>query len=200
MQLISEAYRAQQEHLHETTQYGTASIQYAPLVSQIIDRLEVAHLLDYGSGKSCNLGKTLFRRGSPHRPKLEHLIENEKFKYQAYDPGVPELAGLPVPAQMVACIDVLEHVEPECLDSVLDHLKTLAEAVIFLTVHTGPAKKTLPDGRNAHINQQPMSYWLPKLWERWDIHTVQVTGEHQFHVIAYAKPRVIEKMDGTKAA
>jgi hypothetical protein len=198
MSLISETYRAQQEHLHETTQYGTASIQYAPLVAQIIDRLEISHLLDYGSGKSCNLGKTLFRRGYPHRPKLEHLGD-EKFRYQAYDPGVPELAGLPIPAQMVACIDVLEHVEPECLDAVLDHLVQLTEAVIFLTVHTGPAKKILPDGRNAHINQQPMSYWLPKFWDRFDIHTVQVTGEHQFHVIAYGKTR-LEMPDGSKAA
>lgn len=199
MPLISEAYRATQEHLHETTQYGTASIQYAPMVSQIIDRMSISHLLDYGSGKSCNLGKTLFSRGSSVKPKLEHIPPGEKFKYQAYDPGVPELAGLPVPAQMLACVDVLEHVEPECLDSVLDHLVQLTEAVAFLTIHTGPAKKMLPDGRNAHINQQPMQWWLPKLWDRFDLHSVQVTGEHQFYVIGYAKQR-LEMPDGTKAA
>lgn len=198
--LISENYRAQQEHLHETTEYGTASIQYAPLVSQIIDRMGITHLLDYGSGSRCNLGKTLFSKGSMCQPKLEHVTPGEKFKYQAYDPGVPRLAGLPIPAQMVACIDVLEHIEPECLDSVLDHLVQLTEAVAFLTVHTGPAKKTLPDGRNAHINQQPMQWWLPKLWERFDLHTVQVTGEHAFYVICYAKPHLIERPDGSKAA
>jgi hypothetical protein len=66
-------------------------------------------------------------------------------------------------------------------------------------VHTGPAKKTLSDGRNAHINQQPMQWWLPKLWERFDLHSVQVTGEHAFYVIGYAKQR-LEMPDGTKAA
>jgi hypothetical protein len=199
MQLISDNYRAQQEQLHETTEYGTASIQYAPLVSQIIDRMEISHMLDYGSGKSCNLANALFRKGSAHKPKLEHLKAEEKFRYQAYDPAVPKLAGLPIPAQMVACIDVLEHIEPECLDSVLDHLRDLTEAIAFLTIHTGPAQKVLQDGRNAHINQQPMSYWLPKVWERFDIHSVQVTGEHQFYVIGYAKPKLIEKPNGTKA-
>lgn len=200
MNLITESYRAQQEHLHETTNYGTASIQYAPLVSQIIDRMGISHLLDYGSGKSCNLGKTLFSRGSSCQPKLEHITPGEKFKYQAYDAGVPSLAGLPIPAQMVACIDVLEHIEPECLEDVLDHLKSLTEAVLFCTIHTGPAAKVLPDGRNAHINQQPMQWWLPKLWERFDLHSVQVTGEHQFYCVLYAKPTLIEKTNGDKAA
>jgi hypothetical protein len=198
--LISETYRAQQQHLHETTDYGTASIAYAPLVSQIIDTIEVDHLLDYGCGAKCNLAATLFRPGFKNKPKLEHVQPGHKFKYQAYDPGVPKFADLPIPAQMVTCIDVLEHIEPDCLDAVLDHLKKLTEVILFCTVHTGPAAKTLPDGRNAHINQQPMSYWLPKLWERFDLQTVQVTGQNQFYVIGYAKPALIERIDGTKAS
>lgn len=197
--LISDQYRAQQEHLHETTEYGTASLQYAPLVSQIIDRMQITHLLDYGSGKACNLAEGLFRKGSQCKPKLEHLKPEEKFRYQAYDPAVPKLSGKPIPAQLVACIDVLEHIEPECLPDVLNHLQALTEAILFVTIHTGPAQKVLQDGRNAHINQQPMEYWLPKLWNSFDLHTVQVTGDHQFYVIAYAKPKLIEKPTGEKA-
>ena len=70
---------------------------------------------------------------------------------------------------MVACIDVLEHVEPQCLESVLDDLKRLTKRVGLFTVHTEPAKKTLPDGRNAHLIQQPPSWWLPKFLSRFDL-------------------------------
>lgn len=175
--LISEAYRVQQEKLHENENYGVASVQYAPIVSEICNTLLVQHLLDYGAGK-CRLFQNL---------KVDH-----KMKLQAYDPGVQKLATPPVPAEMVACIDVLEHVEPECLDDVLDDLVGLTEAVAFLTIHTGPAVKVLPDGRNAHLTQQPIEWWLPKIWERFDIHTVQVTNAVHFHVIAYAKPQLIE--------
>lgn len=175
--LISDNYRSQQEKLHENPNYGVASIQYAELVSSICNTLEVQHLLDYGAGK-CRL--------------FQHLKVDHKMKLQAYDPGVPKLSAPPVPAEMVACIDVLEHIEPEYLDEVLDDLTRLTEAVAVLTIHTGPAAKTLADGRNAHLTQQPMEWWLPKIWERWDIHTVQVTGECQFFVVAYAKPRLIE--------
>ena len=87
---------------------------------------------------------------------------------------------------MVACIDVLEHIEPLYLDSVLDDLKRLAEGIAFLSVHTGPAIKVLSDGRNAHLIQQPMEWWLPKIWERFDIQTVQIM-DNGFFVIGTAK-------------
>lgn len=176
--LITEEYRAQQEQLHENPNYGVASLQYAPIVSEICNNLEVRHLLDYGAGK-CRLFQNL---------KVQH-----KMKLQAYDPGVPKLSAAPVPAEMVACIDVLEHIEPELLDNVLDDLARLTECVAFLTVHTGPAVKVLADGRNAHLTQQPMEWWLPKIWERFDIQTVQVTGDHAFYCIVYAKQKLIDE-------
>lgn len=175
--LITDEYRAQQEQLHENPNYGVASLQYAPIVSEICNTLEVQHLLDYGAGK-CRL--------------FQNLKVNHRMKLQAYDPGVARLSSSPVPAEMVACIDVLEHIEPDLLDNVLDDLARLTEAVAFLTIHTGPAVKVLADGRNAHLTQQPLEWWLPKLWERFDIQTVQVTGDHAFYVIGYAKPHLIE--------
>lgn len=184
-QLISEAYRQQQDYLHKNTNYGTASIKYAPLVTEIINRLEITHLLDYGSGKNMNLGK--------------HIKPGHRLQYQAYDPCVEELSGAPVPAQLVACIDVLEHIEPEYLDNVLDHIASLTEAVAFMTVHTGPAAKTLPDGRNAHIIQQPMEWWLPKFTQRFELQTVQVRHHQAFYVIGHPKTR-IEGVNGEKLA
>jgi hypothetical protein len=175
--LISAEYQAQQQHLHETQVYGTAGQHFGPIVSQIVDKLEITHLLDYGAGSRMSLTKSL---------KVKH-----KLTYQAYDPGVPEMSSAPVPAQMVCCIDVLEHIEPEYLDNVLDHLAELTEVIAFITIHTGPAMKTLPDGRNAHLTQQPMEWWLPKLWSRWDIQTVQVAHENGFYAILYSKPRLV---------
>ena len=89
-----------------------------------------------------------------------------------------------MPAELVACCDVLEHIEPECLDDVLDHLEELTEVVLFASIHTGPASKKLDDGRNAHLIQQPMEWWLPKLWERFTLQTVQSEGPTGFWVIA----------------
>lgn len=140
------------------------------MVSQIIDKLEINHLLDYGCGSNLSLTKTL-------KPERD-------FRYQAYDIGVPEYSGDPIPAEMVTCIDVLEHIEPEYLDNVLDHLEELTEVVLFASVHMGPAGKTLSDGRNAHLTQEPLEWWLPKFMERFSIQTVQVVSPVEFFVIA----------------
>lgn len=141
----------------------------------------VTHLLDYGCGSQVNLAK--------------HLKVKAKLTYQAYDPGVPRFSKAPLPAQMVACIDVLEHIEPDFLDSVLNDLHRLTQGVLFSTVDTAPAVKTLSDGRNAHLIQEPLSWWLPKFWERWELQTVQATSPHSFLVIALAKGE-IEDLEG----
>ena len=170
--LISPEYQKQQREMHERiATYGSTGERYGKMVGEIIDNMKIDHLLDYGCGHNLSLRKTL---------KPQH-----EFRYQAYDPGVPEYSDPPEPAQFVCCIDVLEHIEPELLDNVLDHLEELTETLLFATVHTGPAGKNLPDGRNAHLIQQPMEWWLPKFQERFGIQTVQSRGQSGFEVIAY---------------
>lgn len=146
------------------------------MVSSIVERLGISNLLDYGCGANCNLAK--------------NLKVKSKLTYQAYDPAVPRFSGTPVPSEMVACIDVLEHIEPEYLEGVLDDLARLTQGVCFASIHTGPAIKVLSDGRNAHLTQQPMEWWVPKLWERFELQTFQVTGPNGFFVVGTAKSRI----------
>jgi len=172
--LITSDYRKQQERMHaEIPGYGVMGAMFGKMVSEIMDRLNISELLDYGCGHNLSLFGAI--KGS------------RKFRYQAYDPGVPEYAKDPIPSQMVTCIDVLEHVEPELLDDVLDHLQSLTEQVGFFTVHTGPAGKTLPDGRNAHLIQEGAKWWLPKIMERFEVQTFQQI-DSGFFVIVY--PRI----------
>lgn len=172
--LISDEYRKQQEKLHENPNYGVASLQFAPLVTQIVNKLGITDILDYAAGK----GRLM------HAIKPDHQV-----KVQCYDPGVPKWADTPTPSQMVCCIDALEHIEPECLDDVLDDLKRVTEQVGFFTVHTGPAVKILSDGRNAHLIQKDPEWWLPKFTQRFDLQTFQRLT-NGFYVIVYARPKI----------
>ncbi len=167
---FSPEYQKQQEKLHKKGNYGVTAQKYGATVSQIIDKLEIDTLLDYGCGSNLSLTDTL-------RP-------NRDIKYQGYDIGVPEYSEAPVPSEMVTCIDVLEHIEPEYLDNVLDHLEELTEVVLFASVHMGPAGKVLDDGRNAHLTQQPPEWWLPKFLERFSLQTFQLVSPVEFFVIA----------------
>jgi len=147
-----------QQTLHENPNYGVASVGYAPLVAQAIEQLGITQVLDYGAGKG-RLGETL--RGHVHRPLTIHH----------YDPAIPKWSAPPAPCGFVACIDVLEHIEPDLIGNVLDDLQRVTAGVGIFTVHTGPAVKILPDGRNAHLIQQPPGWWLPEMLRRFDLVT-----------------------------
>ena len=169
--LATADYVKEQEALHATGQYGVTGQKYGEMVSQIIDNLEIDTILDYGAGSNLSLTKTL-------KP-------NRKVRYQPYDIGVPEYAEEPEPAELVTCIGVIEHIEPEYLDDVLDHLEELTQVALFMSVHMGPAGKVLSDGRNAHLTQERPDWWLPKIQERFELQSFQLVSPVEFFVICH---------------
>jgi hypothetical protein len=165
-----------QQELHRNPDYGVASVDYAALVGQVMEATGISEILDYGAGKG-RLGKT-----------LREIYENPLVIHH-YDPAIPEWSRAPAPCRMVACIDVLEHIEPERLDDVLDDLRRVTAGVGVFTVHTGPAKKILGDGRNAHLIQQPASWWLPKFLDRFELVSYSRTPAlGGFYVVVERKP------------
>lgn len=169
---ISEEYRAEQQKLHENPKYGVASLSFAPVVRSLLRLGNCTSLSDYGAGK-CNLKKAL------------GLRDGGKVRYFPYDPAFPEY-GAPQPADLVTSIDVLEHIEPELLDDVLSEISSISRRLAFLTVHTGPAKKVLSDGRNAHLIQESPGWWLARFEPYFDILHVQQVRKG-FFVIACPK-------------
>jgi hypothetical protein len=155
-QLITEEYRKLQTELHRNPNYGVASVDYAPMVAELMQALNTRELLDYGAGKG----------------RLAHTLEqmyDEPFVVHHYEPAMPQWSVPPQPCRLVACIDVLEHIEPDLIDNVLDDLKRVTAGVGIFTIDTLPAAKVLSDGRNAHLIQKPASWWLPKLMERFEL-------------------------------
>ena len=169
---ISAEYRALQQELHKNPDYGTASISYAPLVKDLMEAAKIKSLSDYGAGKK-NLLLAL------------HKLGKSDFEYLPYDPAFPEY-GPARPADLVCCIDVLEHIEPDYVAAVLEDLRTITRRLGLYSIATGPAEKVLADGRNAHLIQQPTSWWLPKLCEHFELHQLQ-RAANGFWVVVYPK-------------
>ena len=149
METITAEYLQEQKILHRNPNYGIASFGFAEQVGACIRHMSAETVTDYGAGKK-NLKKALDSLGVGG------------YVYQAFDPVFPEY-GEALEADLVCCIDVLEHVEPHLLDSVLADLRRVTQNIGFFTVHTGPAVKKLSDGRNAHLIQQSPTWWLARL-------------------------------------
>ncbi|HKV00429.1 MAG TPA: hypothetical protein VJR58_34330 [Vineibacter sp.] len=82
---------------------------------------------------------------------------------------------------------MLEHVEPECLDDVLAELRRVTQEVGLFVVHLTAARKTLPDGRNAHLIQQPADWWSDRIMAAGFAIETQNANEHEAMFIA--RPR-----------
>lgn len=154
----SPEYAALQTQFHkQRPDYGTSGARYIDHVLQIAQRLNTRDILDYGCGKAT------LQKGIP-------------FPIQNYDPFIPEFSNSPVPADLVVCTDVMEHVEPEYVTSVLRNIHALTKQGVFFQIATRPASKFLPDGRNAHLIQENGNWWLEQLMEHFDIRQFQDIG------------------------
>ena len=157
---ISPGYRDQLAQLHaQRPDFGARGHRWAGEAYKWSRSFGASTFLDYGAGKG-----SLLRACEQWLP--------EPYTWQDYDPAIAEYSFPPRPADLVMCLDVLEHVEPDHIDAVLDELRGLALKACVMFVDTGPAHKTLPDGRNAHIRQRPIRWWLDKMQDRFTLHTV----------------------------
>lgn len=163
--LITSEYKELQKQFHiDRPDYGTSSPRHVDFILGLAEKMGSRSILDYGCGKAG------LQKGLP-------------FPIFNYDPCIPEYSVRPTGQfDIVVCTDVLEHIEMDCLADVLGDLQALTGQVIFLNVATRPAGKFLPDGRNAHLIQQPGSWWLRHLLPYFELTSFQI-GKGEFTCI-----------------
>lgn len=168
MQLISDQYRTLNQDLHkDNKEYGMTGRKHVDMILNICRTFNTQDVLDYGCGKST-------------------LALNLPFNIKQYDPAVAKYKALPRPADIVVCTDVLEHIEPVFLEDVLNHIQSLTRIAVFFSISTVPAKKTLPDGRNAHLLVKDSRWWMDRLLDRFDLSYFQ-SFDKEFNTVLFAK-------------
>lgn len=146
--LISEDYRRLNAEKHANKKdYGRLAWHLAPTIETICANNGFNSILDYGCGKGT----------------LSEALKDSSLKVSEYDPAVPGKDSDPMAEDLVVCIDVMEHVEPELLDNVLNHISQLSRVAAYFVIDNGPAKAVLSDGRNAHLIVENVEWWKGRL-------------------------------------
>ena len=121
--LISDQYRDLNRELHETNEaYGTSGHKHAGMVLDLANAFRTADILDYGCGKGT-------------------LNASIAIRVKEYDPAIPGKEDRPESADIVVCSDVLEHIEPECLEAVLGDISDLTNRAVYLVSQQGRRKR-----------------------------------------------------------
>lgn len=150
--LISDEYRELNKELHKKRKdYGPGKPhKWIKKVIELKNKYNAKSFLEYGCGKGL---------------LVEEINKRGILPAQGYDPCIDKYNILPNSADLVLCVDVLEHVEEDKIDSVLEHIESLTDKVCFILVELMKSNKTLADGRNAHILLKSKDWWFDKLNE-----------------------------------
>lgn len=151
--LTLEQHNSLYKEMHKDNIFNGYSLRtWIPEISRIIKNSNITELLDFGCGKA----------NCWYRYDLKNQLNLDRIGL--YDPGVEKFSVLPQDSyDMVICIDVLEHIPENLLDTVLDQIFSRAKKIVFLTISTKLAQKILPNGNNAHVTVRPEKWWLERL-------------------------------------
>jgi len=177
-------------HLEGDARLGLAAAKTFPGVSlfphlarikRLIDLTGAKRILDYGAGK-----------GLQYRPS-RIVIDGRQVadgvaeywgvdEVRCYDPGFAPHSTLPQETfDGVVSTDVLEHCPEEDLGWILDEIFGYAERFVFLNVACFPARKTLPNGENAHVTQRSPEWWRALVaahaTTEWELHAAHKDGQ-----------------------
>jgi hypothetical protein len=114
---------------------------WLPRIEALAAKLGAETIIDYGCGAA---------RG---------VSRYSKYPVADYDPGVAGCVAIPEPADLVVSMHMLEHVEPQYVWDVIEHMKSLAKIALLLAVSCEESTKVLPDGSPWHSFVQPAHWW-----------------------------------------
>lgn len=164
-ELLSYHYKSQLMHLHNTSSWGKYGHIWAELVEKLLIHNRLHSVLDYGCGKGT------------FKSQME-VNSRWKGKILEYDPGI---LGKDKPPEghvgLLLCVDVLEHIERDCLDTVLKHIASYNSSIIIFKIVTNLSKKCLPDGRNSHLIQEDYDWWNRQLQQYYSNYAINIHNE-----------------------
>jgi cyclopropane fatty-acyl-phospholipid synthase-like methyltransferase len=149
MSLINDNYKRQLQEMHLNPKMFANGTKKLKAVRPFLEKYKPQSLIDFG----CS-----------HGGLIAAIQENFSIEVFGYDPGVPKYETLPTTSfDCLVSTDVLEHIEPEMLNDTLKTINNMFTKSAFLLVASYPAKKCLPDGRNAHLIIESFDWWKDKL-------------------------------------
>jgi tetratricopeptide (TPR) repeat protein len=167
---------------------GTSFAPQAHRIRSLIARTGARTILDYGSGKGSQYEWRDFEL-----PGVGRIASMQSYlgvdAIHCYDPCFPPHSVLPQGRfDGVVASDVLEHYPEEDLEWIIAELFSYANRFVFANVANYPARKTLPNGENAHVTQRAPKFWQdlfgraarPHPEVQWEVYVTQLSESGGF--------------------
>lgn len=142
---ISAEHRKRLRALHERdSNFGVIGYLWRDRVIAYMEATNSKSLLDYGCGRS-NLASSVANKSD--------VVVRE------YEPAFDK--GVPMPADFVTCIDVMEHVEEDQVVNVLEDIKRCANNGALITISLRNCTKK--NAKTHPMAAKPREFWAAEL-------------------------------------
>jgi hypothetical protein len=149
--MITDQYKKYLQTLNSNKKFSEKHFWYNDVKQFLLDHPLPNSVIDFG----CSRG-SLIEKIKVDFPSIQIV--------DGYDPGYAKFEQKPVGQyEMLISTDVIEHIEPEFLDTTLSYIESLYKKTAWIIIACYPAKKYLPDGRNAHLIVESTDWWLDKI-------------------------------------
>ena len=147
--IIDPKYQAQLTEMHSQGRFLRGS-KILGAIQPFLNQYNLTSLLDFGCGHGALMASI-----SQAYPNI---------RVEGYDPGNPEHNRMPKRSfDAVVSADVFEHIEPAYLANTLELISSKIQVAGWFRIACYPAKKQLPDGRNAHLIVESPAWWRQQL-------------------------------------
>jgi len=146
--------------------WGASAIKYAGAdVLRLLDdkyKTSIVTALDYGCGQEA------MKKEFPQT------------KWTGYDPGIPGKTEKPEGQfDLVVCVDVMEHIEPQFIETVLEEIADYAKIAAYLDIACTTSHDEFRSGpwagQEVHISQYPADWWEEKVRALQNMHVQETT-------------------------
>ena len=147
--IIDPSYQHQLSTMHGHGQFARGS-KILKNVQPFIEQYQPTSLLDFGCGHGALIAS------------IQELYPT--MRVEGYDPGNPNHNRMPKRSfDVIVSADVFEHIEPKYLNETLDLISNKMQKSGWFRIACYPAKKHLPDGRNAHLIVEFPEWWRARI-------------------------------------
>ena len=156
--IIDPEYQTQLTAMHGQGLFNRGSKSFKS-VRPFIDQYQPNSLLDFGCGHGALIAS------------IQEAYPN--MRVEGYDPGNGDHCRMPKRLfDVVVSADVFEHIEPKYLATTLQLISSKMLRAGWFRIACYPAKKQLPDGRNAHLIVESPDWWRSQMMSNMNITVV----------------------------
>lgn len=154
------------------------------IVKDYVNKNEIKKIIDIGSGRG-NVIKILQELNDEIQITSTDVVKFHNFDCEFYELNLcdPTTYIKDKKFELLICLDVLEHIQKECIENVFEFFSTISDNFILTIAN----HSDIQNGLELHVIQEDMNYWKPILEKFFEIEHFDIKYDGKLYLLILKK-------------